>query len=479
MDFECQAQFGDRASVTRCADQALPRPSPGSRAAVHVTGYTIEVRQLCLVTTTVRPTAPIHQRASLGFGVMSVVPHTDGVRRGATADPHVVKLGKLMLARAPGLGKAMADLLCAEIDAYRDGSVVTKDEVAESCVANVTFIFDSLTGDDDVDVSPAEQTGTARALAGVSLPAVMTAYRIGFRFMWENTLATARAAAIPTDSILDATARVFFAQDTFTQAMASAYRQQLTAQILEQEEERSALVEALLSRRITDTQSLWEAADLLRLPTSGPYVVVAAELPAIGKWGLHAIENKLSTRDIRSAWRLLPDLQVGVVHLRGPATADTLDTLVEVLRQAATARVGISPQFQELAETSDALRFARLAVTGRPSAGSLVCVFDDTPLAVAAVSAPEVMAKIKSSVLGRLNELPAEERSILLDTFQAWLDAGGSANDTAAKVYCHPNTVRHRLHRIEELTDRSLSRPRDVAELCLAFEVEQRLPVSD
>jgi DNA-binding PucR family transcriptional regulator len=89
------------------------------------------------------------------------------------------------------------------------------------------------------------------------------------------------------------------------------------------------------------------------------------------------------------------------------------------------------------------------------------------------------MAKIKSSVLGRLNELPAEERSILLDTFQAWLDAGGSANDTAAKVYCHPNTVRHRLHRIEELTDRSLSRPRDVAELCLAFEVEQRLPVSD
>ena len=71
--------------------------------------------------------------------------------------------------------------------------------------------------------------------------------------MWEQTLAAARAAAIPTDSILNATARVFLAQDTFTQMMASAYRQQLTTQILEQEEERSALVEALLSRRITDT----------------------------------------------------------------------------------------------------------------------------------------------------------------------------------------------------------------------------------
>jgi sugar diacid utilization regulator len=406
---------------------------------------------------------------------MGVVSKTRSVRHGATIDPHVIELGKLMLARAPKLGKEMADRLCREIDAYRDGSVVTKDQVADSCVANVTFIFESLAGGADADVSPAERTGTERALAGVPLPAVMTAYRIGFRFMWEETLATARAAAIPTDSILDATARVFFAQETFTQAMSNAYRQQLTTQILEREEERSALVEALLSHRITDTHSLWEAADLLRLPTSGPYVVVAAELPAIGKLGLPAIENKLTVRDMRSAWRLLPDLQVGIVHLRGPAPIDTLGALVQVLRQAATARVGISPPFQELSETSGALRFARVAVSGKPSE-SLVTVFDDTPLAIAAVSAPEVMTKIKSALLRRVYELPAEERAVLLDTFQAWLDASGSANEAAAKIYCHPNTVRHRLHRIEELTDRSLSRPRDLAELCLAFEIERRLP---
>src|ERR1700733_1793102 len=403
---------------------------------------------------------------------MSAVPHADGVRPRAAPDPHIAELGKLMLTRAPALGEALADRLCREIDAYRDGTVVTKDQVRASCEENLTFVFDSLAGRRD-DVSAAEHTGIARALAGVPLPAVMTAYRIGFRFMWEETLAAARAARIPTDSMLDATALVFLAQDTFTQAMTSAYRQQLTAQILEQEEERSALVEALLSRRITDSQSLWEAADLLRLPTSGPYVVVAAELPAIGKLGLPAIENKLSTRDIRSAWRLLPDLQVGIVHLR---IRDTIITLTSVLRQVATVRVGISPPFDDLAETSDALRFARLAVTGKPSADSLITAFDDTPLAVAAVSAPEVMGKIRSQVLRRLKELPTAESTILLDTFQAWLQEGGSANDTATKIFCHPNTVRHRLRRIEELTDRSLSRPVDIAELCLAFEVEQRLP---
>ncbi|MBV8860564.1 MAG: helix-turn-helix domain-containing protein [Mycobacterium sp.] len=404
---------------------------------------------------------------------MSVVSHADGARRGADPDPHIVELSKLLLARAPGLGEALADRLFREIDAYRDGTVVSKEEVVASCAANLTFVFHSLAEHTDDDVSAAEHTGSARALAGVPLPALMTAYRIGFRFMWEETLATARAAGIPAESILEVTARVFTAQDAFTQAMSSAYRQQLIAQILEQEEERSALVEALLSRRITDTQSLWEAADLLRLPTAGPYVVVAAELPAIGKLGLPAIENKLSARDIRSAWRLLPDLHVGIVHIRIRAT---LQTLIEVLGQTATVRVGISPPFHELTETGDALRFARVAVTGKPSTDSLVTVFDDTPLAVAAVSAPEVMTKIRSAVLKGLNGIPPAERTILLDTFQAWLEEGGSANDTAAKIFCHPNTVRHRLRRIEELTHRSLSRPMDVAELCLAFEVEQRLP---
>ena len=44
----------------------------------------------------------------------------------AGPDPHIVELGKLMLGRAPKLGKAMADLLCREIDAYSDGTVVTQ-----------------------------------------------------------------------------------------------------------------------------------------------------------------------------------------------------------------------------------------------------------------------------------------------------------------------------------------------------------------
>ena len=97
---------------------------------------------------------------------MSAVPHADGVRPRAAPDPHIVELGKLMLTRAPALGEALADRLCREIDAYRDGTVVTKHQVRASCEENLTFVFDSLAGRRD-DVSAAEHTGIARALAGV------------------------------------------------------------------------------------------------------------------------------------------------------------------------------------------------------------------------------------------------------------------------------------------------------------------------
>jgi DNA-binding PucR family transcriptional regulator len=64
---------------------------------------------------------------------------------------------------------------------------------------------------------------------------------------------------------------------------------------------------------------------------------------------------------------------------------------------------------------------------------------------------------------------------MLFETFRAWQDNDASVGGAAAILICHPNTVRHRLRRIEKRTGRSLSRPRDIVELSLAFEVHRRL----
>jgi DNA-binding PucR family transcriptional regulator len=86
-----------------------------------------------------------------------------------------------------------------------------------------------------------------------------------------------------------------------------------------------------------------------------------------------------------------------------------------------------------------------------------------------------MMIKTVGAVLDGFGDLPDEERAMLFDTFRVWQDNDSSISAAAERLFCHPNTVRHRLRRIEKHTGRSLSRPRDVAELCLAFEVHRRL----
>ena len=91
-------------------------------------------------------------------------------------------------------------------------------------------------------------------------------------------------------------------------------------------------------------------------------------------------------------------------------------------------------------------------------------------------AAPHVALETARVVLGALFELPPDDRDLLLSTLDAWLDSGGSATATGARLFCHPNTVRYRLRRIEAGTGRSLSDPRELAELVTAVRAWSQLP---
>jgi PucR C-terminal helix-turn-helix domain/GGDEF-like domain len=390
-------------------------------------------------------------------------------------DLQVSEIGAELGRRVEELGREIAATIRSTIDFYKNTRVISDEELLTHCTENIRFLFDGLQHSGrPFDTSPAMATGSERAAQGAPLPAVMDAFRVGVHYAWDamSDLASWQPDRISRQALIRATERIWQAQEQYTNAMSNAYRQQAMQQILEDEAERAALTEALLWGRIFDARSLWEIAQLLRLPQRGPYIVIAAKTPATGKQALGGIAGKLSSVDVSSAWRLQLDLQIGIAHI-GPKTAH--EALLQLLSRVATTPVGVSPPFDNLADTAQALRYAQIALNARDASGGNVTVFDDSVLGVAAVSAPEVTRKLADIILSPFDDMPADDKDTLFETFRAWVDHGGSLPETAAALYCHPNTVRYRLHRIEQRSGRSMTDPRELAELCLALEVYKRL----
>jgi hypothetical protein len=143
-------------------------------------------------------------------------------------------------------------------------------------------------------------------------------------------------------------------------ALAAGYRDEQKRQMLG-ETSHPLLIDSLLEGRVLDRWSLWEVEGCLRLPANGPFVVIAAEVSAGGTEALPEIESKLRSVDVYSAWRLQPDLQVGIVHVKSERHLDTIFALVCRL---ATDRVGVSARFDDLLDTPHALHFAKCDAAG-------------------------------------------------------------------------------------------------------------------
>ncbi|XCM28754.1 helix-turn-helix domain-containing protein [Streptomyces parvus] len=175
-----------------------------------------------------------------------------------------------------------------------------------------------------------------------------------------------------------------------------------------------------------------------------------------------AAEASPGTAEVREGGR-----EVAVVLL-GPAGAARA---VARLRELGAGPGGVSPVVGSLAELGAARRLAGTALlTCEPGSREIVRLDERLPTALL-VSRPELSTRLLAEVFGPLLTLVPAERSLLVETLEAWLECGGSVGRAAARLGCHRNTVFNRLRRLERLTARSLSRPRELVDLVLALEV--------
>lgn len=364
---------------------------------------------------------------------------------------------------------AMVVPLCARVvesvPLYRD--LIPSDDLHRYTRDNVEALLLRLAGTPRADGAHLAETGRNRAAQGVPLDEVLHAFRLAGLYVWTELL---RAGGRDQETIaaLALTAGdMWTVIDEFSQIIGDAYREVTEVQARRNEETRRALLDDLLDGRLGDGPSLWKCAAALNMPTTGRFVVVAAETSHSGANPLPGLSDVLTRRGAQNEWLIRAGQRLGLLSLSSRYSEGDLQS---ELSERATGRVGISEVFEHLLHASDALRRAQLACSAGTVGSRQVVRHDQQPLAVLLATGPEAAQALACAVLGPVLDLPAENRSQLLRTLAAWFEADGSGPAAAQILFCHPNTVRYRLARIAELTGRHLTRPQDVAELWAALD---------
>ncbi|MGZ6964338.1 MAG: PucR family transcriptional regulator [Acidimicrobiia bacterium] len=352
---------------------------------------------------------------------------------------------------------------------YGDGKnrMVSRDELWHSFERNARSVVLAIGKPHaPLDLTPSERTGRRRAQQRVPLPEVLRAYRIFFAALWDGLVGHVQRSRQPllTDALIETASVIWRFTDEHAVALTEAYRAATAELLLAEQRRRSAVVEAVLTGRPGPESGPWEAAALLGFPSDAILMVVAAETKGLAEESLPNVEARLAEKGFVSGWRLMPAQQLGIVSFQ----ADRSNEVVELIGGLASARTGVSPAFPALQDTPRALRLARAALAGLPAGTIGVRVFDQSPLAALVVCEPAEGRRLAENVLGEVLRQPVEDRDLLLETLDMYLEQSGSAERAADLLYCHPNTVRNRLRRIQELTGRSFTEPMDVAELATA-----------
>jgi hypothetical protein len=380
-------------------------------------------------------------------------------------DPQVRELSRLLLPDADALGARMGDRIRAEVPWYAENRVLTADEVDRNCADNVRYVLGILSGDERVERDAPRVTGIDRAGRGAPYAAVLQAFRVGGRFIWEVLVERAEPEA--RDLLLKSAADIWAVSDELAAQVTDAYRGALADRARRDGQTRSVLVGNLLDGDGTHAEQLWETADALDLRSGTEFVIVSAHCAAPGVEALPDIERELRKKNVASAWRLVNDQQDGLVALRFGFDRAQLKELLEAM---ATSRVGMSGPFLRLEEAAEAKRAARVASIAMAPDAAGVLAYDDDPLAILLASVPDQAANLARSLLSPVLDLPLDDSAVLVDTAREWLAQRGSTSTAARILHLHRNTVRYRLRRLEELTGLDLADPADTARLQVALE---------
>src|SRR4051794_18281971 len=301
----------------------------------------------------------------------------------------------------------------------------------------------------EAELEQAAAIGRERAEQGLTVDAVLHAYRITVTAVWSRFGELARERGADVTSVLAFSETLWVWADAVMDIVGAAHREVELEQAREEQQRRDAFLLALLTgppdaaelRRDSATFGL--DADRLFTPFRARGPGAPSHQAMVALTGEDGLVMTLD-RDLAGIATRPPAALPGIVTGIGPAVR--LEALPAAFAMASRALQTAVAFGQEGAFT-----LADLSIR---------------PAIVADEVLGDAFAARYLEPLAGLGRLGAE----LEETLRTWLDQGMRVDETARALHVHPNTLRHRLRRFEEATGTTLRDPRHLVELRWALE---------
>lgn len=238
---------------------------------------------------------------------------------------------------------------------------------------------------------------------------------------------------------------------------------------------RAALVRSLASGTIPDLEWVLDRLEMLRFGRHADLRLVSLAAPTTydgGKWSLRsdtvldAVEQDVVDLAHDSRLPLLlaqfENELIGVV----PARSSSINTWLHNLKGQLTC--GFSAPFAELESGPERVREAQCARRAATRAGEPAMTFEDVGVGDWLLAGRAHAATVRKAS-ARIAPLIQDNRD-LLDFLRDYFDNDLDVTATAKQCALHPNTVRYRLKRIEEILGVSLRAPAVVTDIYLSLD---------
>jgi hypothetical protein len=327
---------------------------------------------------------------------------------------------------------------------------------------------------DPADVRTIAESAVRRFAQGVPESEVMRAYRLWSMAIWTELTELAQGIEAVDSDELVALAAVVLEHNEFAGGLAAdAYEAEQHGIWIDSTRVPPGTAERLFGDDAGEEELKRLAAD--HLSGSGPTTLL---LVSARGGGIVAERNRV-VRAAVAAWQgaasagsiVLADGPVVLAFCRAPEVASWSPDIPEPDLEAVT--MAISADHDDLrsavASYSELTEVLRLAEMLPPRAHPYS--WRDTLFGSMVSSAPAPVKARLTAASHNLVEYERRNSTPLLDTFRTYVESDLSVSVTAEALFCHPNTIRYRLSRIEMLSglDPRIDRDRSILSLALAL----------